>query len=471
MAGGVADRTGRLAVAAHPAVVAALVVLVVNDRVLKTWSGGVAGGPGLVARTATGKASDLAGVLLLAVLAGLALGRRRAAVALVGLGFAALKLSPAVADLAVPVLGGRTRTDPWDLLALVALVPADRLLRRVDERPAPDLRPAWASLRATLGLAVVVVSVPAMTATSCPSGDRPAGIDTVAELDDGTLAAALGYRDRDEGEEPQVWYEVDEDVRIDWYLSTDGGRSWSPGSVPRREEAAALARSWRHEACSGATCWRIDDRDPTRIVETSPSGTREVSTLSGRTREELDANRERGSCVERTFVLGTEIVAVDGGAVATGGEYGVTRLEPGGRWESVPVGPWEPPHDLRAAWPRHLINAPAVGVVVWVSAPLVHHARRPARRAVRWYSVGLVLIAGLPGYWLGAMARQNGETPRGAGIYAFWATVSVVGVGLLPLVISLAWAAAQDRRRRRPPPGPAPDAWPAAARRPPSAGR
>ena len=124
----------RLAVLAHPLVAGSLAVLVVNDHVLKAWSAD----RGLLARTVTGKASDVAGVLLLAVVVGVLTGRRRGSVVAVGLGFAALKLSPAVADLAIPVLGGRTRTDPWDLLALAALLPADRLLRPVDD---PVVRP------------------------------------------------------------------------------------------------------------------------------------------------------------------------------------------------------------------------------------------------------------------------------------------------------------------------------------------
>lgn len=70
----------------------------------------------------TGKLSDVAGVVVIAALAAAVLGRSRGLVA-TGVGFALLKTVPGVAELAAPVLGGLARRDPFDLVALLALVP------------------------------------------------------------------------------------------------------------------------------------------------------------------------------------------------------------------------------------------------------------------------------------------------------------------------------------------------------------
>ncbi len=93
--------------------VGSVLALAVNDHVLKpAW-------PGLV----TGKLSDVAGVVMVAILATAIVGRRTLGVGITAIGFVALKTITAVAVAAAPVLGGTTRTDPTDLFALVVLIP------------------------------------------------------------------------------------------------------------------------------------------------------------------------------------------------------------------------------------------------------------------------------------------------------------------------------------------------------------
>jgi hypothetical protein len=149
-----------------PVFAVSVVVLAVNDRWLKAaW-------PGLV----TGKLSDVAGVVMVAMLV-CALGLPiRWSLAMTVISFAALKLIPAVAVTAAPVLGGVTRTDPTDLVALIALWPLARWLGRRTgiadpagrDRPWRE-RAAWTLIPAkvvALGAAVL-----ATTATSCsPDG-------------------------------------------------------------------------------------------------------------------------------------------------------------------------------------------------------------------------------------------------------------------------------------------------------------
>ncbi|HEX7133335.1 MAG TPA: hypothetical protein VF228_12210 [Iamia sp.] len=458
------DGARRWGVAAHPAVVASLVVLVVNDRVLKSWSGGVDGPAGTIARTMTGKASDVAGVLLLAVLLGVLTGRRRGALLAVAAGFTALKLSPAVADLAVPVLGGRTRTDPWDLLALAALAPADRLLRRLD-LPAPDLRPVWASARATLGLAVVVVSVPAMTATSCP--DTPTGLNRAGVLADGRVVAW-----------GQKWDSPDPFARTrDWWSSPDEGRRWGQEELTddERRELRGVAGRAEDEldepVCTPSGCVR-HGHDAT-IEEGSETGGWTTSfAYSDAERTAMTAN-ETACRGELNPGIGT-IVEVDGTVVATAGVFGVVRRAPGGDWEQVSVGEWERPGDLPSAWPRHLVWSPLPALALFVVLFWATLTRSPGRSFLRPFGVflallGAILLGGpaLAVSVLGADARQRGVV---VGV----ATAVVLAVALLPLAWLLIWpkaATPPDEAppgppgvrpgpdRREPPPPPGPSGW------------
>jgi hypothetical protein len=107
----------------HPIWVIALLLLVLNDHVLK--------GAGLFPGWLTGKLSDFAGLVVAPVLLTTLLGARsgwaRAVTcAVVGLGFAAIKLSPGTARaleraLALAHLDWRLWSDATDLVALVAL--------------------------------------------------------------------------------------------------------------------------------------------------------------------------------------------------------------------------------------------------------------------------------------------------------------------------------------------------------------
>jgi len=160
--------------AMHPAALAAIALLAVNDWLLKPIAA-----PGAAASVATGKLSDVAGLAFAPVVLSAAIGlalhaaarlgarvdpslsRRRLllCVAATGAGFAAVKLSPALAARAGALLShlGRPahfRADPTDLLALPALCAAlwigrDELRRVPLGRAAAILRlgrPAAAAL-------------------------------------------------------------------------------------------------------------------------------------------------------------------------------------------------------------------------------------------------------------------------------------------------------------------------------------
>ncbi len=145
----------------HPVYFAALLVLVVNDHALK--------GAGLLPGWLTGKLSDLAGVFVAPpLLAWLLRARTRHAVfvahAVVGLGFAALELSPELsgaADVVYRIFGFSWRqvSDPTDLLALFVLPLA---LRHTLSRGAEE----GASLRRVAEHALVAASLLACAAST-----------------------------------------------------------------------------------------------------------------------------------------------------------------------------------------------------------------------------------------------------------------------------------------------------------------
>lgn len=416
----------------HPLVAGALAVLVLNDHVLKTWSAG----QGILARSVTGKASDVAGVLLLAVLVGALTGRRRASVLAVAIGFTALKLSPAVADLAVPVLGGRTRTDPWDLLALAALWPADRLLGRLGDRPAFDLRPAWASLRATLGVAVVVLSVPAMTATS-PCPDPPTLALLVAD-EDGLLAAVGDsieiIRARREAEEGTAEIPADE-TTLQWYRSTDGGSAWSGVALTADRVRTVAAPEPVEEDCLGDTCYRVE-RD--EVQQRVGDGRWERSFAhSGRVAQDLPTPLSCPDDERLTF----QYLAVDDGAVVVGnGTQGVIRRVGTGNWERIPLGGLDPV-DLHPVPPFGTLLGVGLGLALlgtWM--PMLTLSRRPPRRAM---AAGVICWGGAIA--LGILAAVGLVTPTVARLIQ-GPVVPLLGLG----IAAGAWTVVARSRPARP---------------------
>ena len=109
----------------------------------------------------TGKLCDFTGLFAVTVLVCALMCHIRPAIALAGLVFAVLKVSPTAAVLAAPLLGGVTRQDLTDLIALMALWPAHLFLRRFEIPHGPGYGRTWLGVS---GLAVAVMSI---TATSC----------------------------------------------------------------------------------------------------------------------------------------------------------------------------------------------------------------------------------------------------------------------------------------------------------------
>jgi hypothetical protein len=148
----------------HWSFLACVAVLALNDHLLKDRY------PGLV----TGKISDFVGVAMVATMVSVIV-RPNIALRLTALGFTALKTVPGVAEWASPLLGGVTRRDPSDLIALSSLMVVRRQLirNRAGDEPRPHttvggrLDGARAAVASIIPIVGALTAVVATTATSC----------------------------------------------------------------------------------------------------------------------------------------------------------------------------------------------------------------------------------------------------------------------------------------------------------------
>lgn len=430
------DRTQRLT---HPAIVGAVAILAVNDHVLK------ARGPNLI----TGKLSDLAGLFVAATVAAVLVGphhRRWSALAVAGtgLGFAALKLVPAVALAAAPVLGGVTTTDPTDLVALAVLYPALQLVRSQRTPPDPvrsQRTRAPEVLAATLALTAGTFSV---TATSCLEADRVTGF---ALVPDGIVAG--------------VGDPLSHGAPEDGYLSTDGGETWTVYQPPANAVAPALVQ--RTEIClDDARCFRVVENN--RVEEQDgPNGawhTAFAFTDEQIRRMELrtDSCSGRGDPAQMFAFLTptgptspsdpnrpTVLVAM--------GSQGILRLDPddpddpddqtGSRWDRLPVGSAEPLSLRGPAWLADLSKLPILFLLITPALYLVHRTRRPRRQRIVLAVAATVVAAAIGLATLGVLIVTLGTAD-----YAIFGT-SVAVLSTAAFLVSLAIAL-------RPPRGDAP---------------
>ncbi|MFG1887320.1 hypothetical protein ACGFIR_05540 [Micromonospora sp. NPDC049051] len=389
----------------HPATVTALVLLVVNDHLLKPAF------PGLV----TGKLSDVAGLLvaptLVAVLLTLLAPRLPARVAaglglgLVAAGFTAVKSSgyaAAGASALWSTVSGPSlvRADPTDLFALPALVLAGWTWSRA--RRAPVRRRTARLVRLLVLLPAATLAVAATSAVHYPDAVRAAVLD-------GQLAAGIGY-----GYDTRVF-----DDTPAWRLSGDDGLTWRD---PIRGETEALAGTKGpvagpvSQGCSTATptrCYRVV---PGRLaVEQSDDAGRTWQPAWGATEAQRAVLRRQypdpGPRGER---LTTQELAVrdtgDGRHVVlvANGRDGFAVRRPDGSWERLgflggeaavgyPFGGRPPAFGRSTPADRgdDPLLALALGLTLVASVVAVAGARAGRRTgAARWRLVPLGLLTG-----------------------------------------------------------------------------
>jgi hypothetical protein len=311
-------RTALLALA-HPGSVLALVVLALNDHVLKqAWPGWV-----------TGKLSDVAGLvvfpLLLAVgLAVLRLPRSLpVAMALTGAGFVVVKGSAegAVLVSALWSTGFPTvmRADVTDLLALPALGIAWWLDADVRRRPFMGWRNGVAL---AAGMAMLPLGVFATAATSCDGDD---GLRTINAVQGGFT----GTQDR-------LAFVVSDDVsgyvRIDPLSGQVDGLD--DRDVDRLRDTRPIGACDR----TGVECWRLEDFEKVQSSVDGGATWRDDLVVSAEEQaesvEDVDPGCGREASARLTFLAVADVAGVPA-VVVTATHLGVWWRGPDGDWDLI----------------------------------------------------------------------------------------------------------------------------------------
>lgn len=413
---------------ASPVFVVSIVVLVLNDHVLKSvWPG-----------TVTGKLSDVAGVAMVAIASTALLRSRALGLSSTVAAFALLKTVPLVAVWAVPALGGRTRTDPTDLVALLVLLPLWWWLGSPSSEPVR--RGAW-----VLPVQVVAVcsAVLATTATSC----APSGIGSL-DVVDGVVVAT--------GEDGEV------------FVSDDAGLTWSESSG-----GVAVAADV-DDHCDGSRCvdvrWMPGPSGDREIVLVEPDGREQVVfRLTADGADRLD-RAIRPACGGEGYLHDAVVVATEDGPVLlfSLGEGGVLRRDATGEWQSVAVGDFSVDVGFETAgddvtvlsssidaatdWGRAIATAvPVVLVgVLWAVASSIASVRRRNLRATRpvWIATAVSsAVLGLPAL----LFAQWTADPFGLFVYVVWMMLTFVTFVVIVVVLA---ATSGSRRETLPPPPP-----------------
>ncbi|WP_062356469.1 hypothetical protein [Herbidospora yilanensis] len=374
----------RLTWIGHPLTLLALVVLMVNDHVLKAaW-------PGFV----TGKLSDVAGLLVLPPLLDLVLRRPEVSIVVTGIGFTLVKTTAAgawTASEAWTAVWGPSKVlaDPTDLLALPALWAAWWASRR------------RVPVREAVVLTVVPLAVLGLAASS-------------------TLPERLGvaYAAGSDGDRITVYTEV---PGADPYLAgrhTTDGRSWTYDPDVGLGKAAATA-------CVRERCHRIV---PGRLkVEESTGGSWTTAwEVPEETRDRLSRAHDPSG---RTSVESVSVAATERLVVVANGADGVVVRDETGAWRRVPMsalGGRHPAVSLTTPGRHDTFDYTLTAGVLAALLVLVAGSRRA------WVGVGAVLVAA--GWVLAAWTRD-----------ALLVALSVGGLFAAPGVLVLCLA--YDRRR------------------------
>ncbi|RAO26782.1 hypothetical protein PSN13_06812 [Micromonospora saelicesensis] len=435
----------------HPATVFALVLLLVNDHVLKTAF------PGLV----TGKLSDVAGLVLapplVAVLLTLLVPRlpsRAAALAglvAVGAGFAVVKSSGYAAELASSawtVLAGPSlvRADWTDLLTLPALGLAWWSWTRSRRRP---VRQRTARL-----VRLLVVLPPAVLAVAATSPVYyPYAVSTAMLDGSPAISVGSGYSNSDWPTSP---------LGGQWAVSEDGATTWRPVT---EDEQRRLSRQevGQQQACASdepRRCYRIATGH-LRVEESDDAGAtwRVAWEVPDGQREELARRSPNPGDVQRHFASRDLIVYPHAGGghevLVANGRDGFLRRLPDGGWqrdgfifeEGRIRTSWGEPPPLGGGGPADREMDLLLAVVLALTlgcavAALAGHLAIRRGGGPRWWGIvscASMLVAGIV---LAAVWQRDDDT------LTFMAVPFVLAVGVLTAVAMIVRASYQGALRR-----------------------
>ncbi|MFF5177469.1 hypothetical protein ACFY2Q_05520 [Micromonospora sp. NPDC000316] len=426
----------------HPVTLLALVVLVVNDHVLKVAF------PGWV----TGKLSDVAGLVLapplVAVLVTLLVprlpGRVAALVGLatVGVGFAVLKSSGYAAELASSAwtaLAGPSlvRADWTDLLTLPALGLSGWTWRRARRRPV-----RYRTARLVRLLVILPPAVLAVAATSAIHYPYAIGTSTL----DGRPAISVGS-----GTDLTPWPTSVAEGR--WLISDDGATTWRPTSEDEQRRLPGEEAGQR-QGCVPAEprrCYRVVEGH-LRVEQSDDAGTtwRVAWEVSDAHREALARGSANPGDVRRHFASRDLIVYPTAGGghevLVANGRDGFVHRGAGGEWRrdgflgADHLGTSGSPPALDGGGPGHrqtdVLLAVALALTLGCAVTLVgaHLAIRRNGGGRWWGIVGVVALL-LSAYALRAVWSRDSdfETLRAL-------LLAVLPLNLLTVFLSLVGA-------------------------------
>ncbi|MGC5287181.1 hypothetical protein [Micromonospora sp. DT231] len=434
----------------HPATVIALVLLLVNDHVLKATF------PGPV----TGKLSDVAGLVLapplVAVLLTLLVPRlpaRAAALAglvAVGAGFALVKSSGYAAELA---------SSAWTVLAGPSLVRADR----TDLLTLPALGLAWWSWtrsrrrpvrqRTARVVRLLVVLPPAVLAVAATSPVYyPYAVATAVVDGHPAISVGTGYSTSDWPADP---------LDGQWAVSEDGSTTWRQAT---KDEQRQLSRQefGQQQACASnepRRCYRIVTGH-LRVEESDDAGAtwRVAWEVPDGQREELARRSPNPGDVPRHFASRDLVVYPHAGGghevLVANGRDGFLRRLPDGGWQRVGFlfeegqsgTSWDGPPRLDGGGPgdREMDLLLAVALALTLGCAVTALAGHLAIRrggGPRWWGVvssASMLVAGIV---LAAAWGRDDDT------LAFMAVPFVLAVGVLTTVAMIVRASYQGALR------------------------
>lgn len=404
------------AILTSPVFTGAVVALLVNDHVLKTSH------PGWL----TGKLSDVAGLVVVALLLRVIVRHDGAALGAAAVGFVWLKVVPGAALVAAPVLGGPTRQDPTDMLALLVFVPLAAWLRAGS---GPEARAT--PMLSAVSVVTVVLALSAATATSCEEDET--GVTHLSAVDGEVWA----------GIDRSVFVAGDFDRFTEWTVSRDGGRTFVASDVGPPHTAVAAAQ----QACDDAgTCWRVE---PYQRVEVSAGDTWSTAfEFSDEQWGQMQLAAGSTCSDPKTATFESLLIDRESGVVLVAmGTQGVLRFD-GERWDRVAVLEYEPAPTKGPRWlalvPLFVLAGLAIGGVGAAAAASLRAQRHVRGRwlavAAAWFAVA---VGGLMAFGVLMFAASEH--------YPLWAATSIVlAVGLFGL--SWWWIRRGSPRSSLPPP-------------------